>query len=217
MSMNTMKRLLTGLLAAVLLATPALAFSNYEFDSVEELIGPSEWAKSEIELAREAGIITEHTSINMRTDTTRFQFAELIVNMVEKVLGREIDPAPLGTFVDSDELAIRKAYAAGIVNGVGDNKVAPDTTTNREQIGAMIARAVKYIEAETGKTYAPAAPSLAKFTDKDQVSSWAVDGLGLLAANGIMGGVSATEVGPKVPCTIEQSILLVYRFYVKTL
>ena len=63
---------------------------------------------------------------------------------------------------------------------------------------------------------APAAPDLTRFTDRDEVSSWALDGVGLLAANGIMNGTGATTLSPKNPCTIEQSILLIYRLYVKT-
>ncbi len=178
--------------------------------------GPSDWAKEEIAAAEKAGIITPHTNSNFRTDINRFQFAELVVNMAEKVLGRSIAPAEEGTFTDCKEAAVLKAYAAGIVNGVGDGKFAPDTTTNREQISTMIARAIKYLEKETGKTFAPASPSIDKFTDKDQVSAWAVDGVGLLAANGIMNGTSEITLSPQNPCTIEQSILLIYRFYQKT-
>lgn len=209
------KKLFCTLLTAAMLLVPANAF-KYEVQDFKDLVGPSEWAKSEIELASEAGLLTAHTSINFRLDTTRFQFAELIVNMTEKVTGKAIAPAPASTFTDCGEEVVLKAYAAGIVNGMGDDLFAPETTTNREQIASMIARAVKYIETETGKNYAPAAPNLDKFTDKGEVSSWAVEGVGLLAANNIMGGTSATELSPKNPCTLEQSILLVYRLYAKT-
>ncbi len=178
---------------------------------------PSDWAKAEIAAAGNAGIITAHTNSDFRSNINRFQFAELVVNMAEKVIGTAITPADAGTFSDCKETAVLKAYAAGIVNGVGDGKFAPDTTTNREQIATMIARAIKYIEQETGTTYAPAAPNIDKFSDKDQVSAWAVDGVGLLAANGIMNGTSETTLSPQDPCTVEQSILLIYRFYQKTL
>lgn len=68
----------------------------------------------------------------MTRSITRFQFAELIVNLTEKVTGKEIVPAAASTFTDCTETAVLKAYAAGIVGGIGNNLFAPDTTTNRE-------------------------------------------------------------------------------------
>jgi hypothetical protein len=206
-----------------LLVSNAYAFTVTELDS-DEVFSPeliekekiSNWAKSEIELAREAGLITEHTSSYMTYEITRFQFAELIVNCVEKITGKEIVPAPATTFTDTTETAVLKAYAAGIVGGVGNNRFDPAAKSNREQIAAMIYRAAKYIQAETSQDLLPATTDLSKFTDKAHVSSWALEGVGALAANGVMSGNSATTLSPKSSCTIEQSILFVYRLYKKT-
>lgn len=222
--MNIVKKTFALVLCAALLCGNAFALKVTELDN-EEVFAPeiieaekmSDWAADELALARGAGLVTEHTGSYFTHDITRFQFAELTANLAEKVTGKTIAPASASTFTDCAEEAVLKAYAAGIINGVGEGKFDPDATTNREQIATMIARAVKYIEAETGKSYAPAAPSIEKFSDKGEVSAWAADGMGLLAANGIMNGVSATQLGPKNPCTIEQSVLLVYRFYTKTL
>lgn len=215
--------LLAFLLCAALLVTGASAFTIEELDpeeifsdAIKEQFAVSEWAKEEIKQAGRADLLTEHTSSNMTGSITRFQFAELIVNMAEKVTGKEITPAPAGTFTDCDETAALKAYAAGIVNGMGDDTFEPGTTTNREQIATMIARAVSYIEKETGKTCLTQPSGFEKFADKDEVSSWAAEPMGLLAANSIMNGTSDTTLSPKSPCTIEQSVLLVYRFYAKT-
>ena len=176
----------------------------------------SDWAKDEAMLADKAGLITEHTSSNMTYDITRFQFAELIVNLVEVVTGKEISPAPSNTFIDCSETAVLKAYAAGIVYGITATTFEPETKADREQIAVMISRAISYIERETGKSYLTAAASIERFSDKGSVSSWAEKHVGLLAANGIMNGTSATELGPQDSCTTEQSILLVYRFFGRT-
>lgn len=216
-----MKRIVPIILVlAMLLSTGASAFTFEELNP-EDIFTPevieqekvSDWARDEIELARQAGLITAHTADYMTHDTTRFQFAELIVNMVEKATGQSIEAAPAATFTDCTEIAVRKAQTAGIVTGVGNGRFAPDTTTNREQIAAMVARANAYIDAQTGSDLAPAAPDIEKFSDKEQVSAWAVDGVGKLVANGIMNGTSATTLSPKDSCTVEQSILLVYRVY----
>ena len=210
-------------LFCILLMGQAAAFT-FEKLNPEDIFTPeiieqekvSDWAKDEIELARAAGLITVHTNAYMTQNITRFQFAELVVNLTEKIAGREITPAADTTFTDSKETAVLKAYAAGIVDGVGNHQFAPGTTTNREQIAAMLYRAIIYIQTETDQQLAPKAADIAKFTDKAKVSAWAVQGVGTLAANGIMSGTSATTLSPKASCTIEQSILLVYRLYENT-
>lgn len=213
-------RLITLLLCACLLCGSAAAYTIIDVDEdlsfsqdLKEKEDVSDWAKAEIDAARAAGLITEHTNEYMKRATTRFQFAELIVNLTEKVTGKAITPAPAGTFTDCDELAVRKAYAAGIVNGMTADTFVPDATTNREQIATMIYRAIRYIADETGTDLAPKAADISAFSDKDTVSSWALEGVGRLASNGIMKGDSAITLSPKKSCTVEQSILLVYRVY----
>lgn len=220
-----MKKRITALLCALALcvglsATPAWAFTFTQLDPEEvfseELVESekvSEWAQNEIDQARQAGLITEHAQSYMTRSATRFQFAELAVNLAEKATGKTITAAPDSTFADCKEVAVLKACAAGIVSGVGDHKFDPEASTNREQIATMVARTIAYIDKETGSDLAPAAADIGKFSDKDRVSAWAVDGVGLLAANGIMNGTSATTLSPKDSCTVEQSILLLYRLY----
>lgn len=145
---------------------------------------------------------------------TREQFAQLIVNLTEKALGKELAQASSDTFSDTSSPAILKAYQAGIITGMGDGTFEPKTT-NREQIATMIYRAVQYMEKETGKTLTPAAGSVEAFQDKAQISDWAVEGVGKLAANAIMNGTSRSTASPKQSCTVEQSILLLYRLYQK--
>lgn len=217
---KTVIRLITLLLCACLLCGSAAAYTIIDVDEdlsfseeLKEKEAVSSWAKAEIDAARAAGLITEHTGEYITRATTRFQFAELIVNLTEKVTGETITPAPIGTFTDCDELAVRKAYAAGIVNGMTADTFAPDATTNREQIATMIYRAICYIEEKAGPAIVPNSADLTGFTDKDTVSSWALEGVGRLAANNIMRGDSATTLSPKKSCTVEQSILLIYRVF----
>ncbi|MGO5095312.1 S-layer homology domain-containing protein [Agathobaculum sp. LCP25S3_E8] len=218
-----MKKLICMLLSLCLFCAPALAIKGEVVDPNELPYipsegGPSNWAVSEIESAMQAGLVPVLTgSPKYQEAITREQFAELIVQSVEVMLDQDLEAAPANTFIDSSNPAVLKASQASIVNGVGENKFAPDVTTNREEIATMIARAVKYIEQNNGTDLAPKAASIAGFADQAQVSKWAVEGVGLLAANGIMNGTSATTLSPKESCTVEQSILLCYRLYVKFL
>ena len=210
---RTIKSFFLVAVACALMATNALAFTVVEGGDITEINAPHEWAKAEIELAREAGLLTEHTDNYFKEDITRFQFAELAVNLAEKATGKEITAAPADTFTDCTETAVLKAYAAGIVNGVGNGAFAPDQTTNREQIAAMLYRAVQYIEQNGGKSLDVKSADISKYTDNAQVSSWAKDAVGALAANGVMKGTSDTTLSPQASCTVEQSVLLVYRLY----
>lgn len=177
---------------------------------------PSSWAKAEVEAAKAAGLVPALTgNPGYQTSITRQQFAELVVTLVEQATGKTLEAAPAGTFSDCTNLAVRKASAAGIVNGMGDGLFAPNQTTNREQIATMVNRAIQYIKAETGTDLTPVKGSISKFADKSSVSSWAVEGVGALAANGIMNGTSSTQLSPKATCTVEQSILLSFRTFEK--
>ena len=175
--------------------------------------GPSDWAKEEIEKAKLAGLITDNTSLSFQKNINRGQFAELIVNMVEKTVNKELSPANPNTFTDTTEISILKAYNSGIVSGVSETKYAPKSEITREQIATMIYRAITYIEKEKGKTYTVKNNSIQSYTDKNSVSSWAKQGVGILANNNIMAGTSKTTISPKSSATIEQSILLIYRLF----
>ena len=208
MMKQTGKILLAVCAVCALLSANALAFTVVEGGDLTEINAPHEWAKAEIEQAREAGLLTEHTDDCFKEDITRFQFAELIVNLAEKATGKTIEPAPDTTFTDCSEAAVLKAYAAGIVSGVGDQQFAPDQTTNREQIATMIYRAVTYIEQQSGKTFAEKNADLSAYTDRDSVSDWAAEGVGVLANNVIMKGTSDTTLSPADPCSVEQLVLM---------
>ena len=203
---------------------PAMAIKNVTQYEPEDILSEeqiereqvSDWAKEEFDIANFLGLVPPLTDQPAFTgNITREQFAELIVNMVEKVLGKGLDAAPTGTFTDSSNTAVLKAYEAGIITGVGEGKFAPKNTTNREQIATMIYRATQYLAEQIGENLTPNAGSIEGFTDKASISIWAAEGVGKLAANDIMKGTSATTASPKNTCTVEQSILLIYRVYQK--
>lgn len=211
---NLNKILLLTLIITLISSTFAFA-NGYDFEIMDasEINGPSNWAKPEIDKAEEAGLLTANTDNYFKEDITRTQFAELVVNMVEKATGKEIAPAPASTFIDTTDTIILKAYSAGIVSGISQNEFAPSSYITREQIATMLYRAINFVEKEKGQEYTTKNNSLEGYTDKNSVSSWAKEGVGVLANNNIMAGTSKTTLSPKSSATIEQSILLVYRLY----
>ena len=71
----------------------------------------------------------------------------------------------------------------------------------------MLCRAMALVEPGWGENV----PLPTGYTDLDQVSDWAREGLSALLARGMMQGVSETRISPKTFCTTEQAILLVWR------
>lgn len=218
-----MKKFFVVFVAAfMLLSTSAMAFTMTEVPA-EDIFTPeliekekvSDWAADEIELARQSGLLTEHTSDYMTKTITRFQFAELAANFAEKATGKPLSAASDTTFTDTKEQAVLKSYQAGIVQGVGDGKFDPDASLTREQLATMLWRAISYVQTETGKTAVTSGGSLSGYTDASKVSGWAKDAVAALAQNGIMKGTSGTTLSPAESCTVEQSVLLVYRTFQK--
>ncbi len=225
MNMNLRKTLfafLSTLILTFTLSSSVFAFT-YETYNLSELVEPgselaqkmevSSWAKAEIDSARENGLLTENTSVYFTKDITRAQFAELIVNMVEKTLDVKLAEADKKTFTDTSDSSILKAYEAGIVNGTSATTFEPNALITREQMASMLYRAISYIETEKGKVYLTQNSDISAYKDANKVSSWAKESVGVLANNEIMKGTSAITLSPKGNATIEQSIILVNRIY----
>ncbi len=166
----------------------------------------SDWAAEEVKAAAEAGYVTPSCAHYQTYSITREQFAELAVNYVEKKTGKPIKAAPLDTFTDTDNETILKAYAAGIVQGMGDGTFGPGRPLSREQLATMLWRAMEKV----GVT-AEASAELGSYIDSDKVSDWARDSVSALAGLKVMEGTGANELSPKNSCTVEQAILLVFR------
>lgn len=215
-----MKKRIIGVLLSLALSLsllpPALAMHIEVYDPATLPILPPEssgWAVSELEEARNAGLIVDGLGWDYTLDVTRSQFARLAVQLAEVSTGRTLDSAAEDTFPDCAEEWVLKAAAAGIVNGLGDGTFGPDALITREQIAAMLCRAAEYIEENTGKTILAAPAGLAAYTDAGSVAAWAADSVDALSATGVMKGTSATTLSPQGNTSIEQAVLLCLRIY----
>ena len=177
------------------------------------------WAKDEIMAAQNAGLIPPLTgNPSYKANISREQFAELVVRAVEVILNKEAPAAAADKFTDTSNEEILKAYQMGIIAGRGNGIFDPNSNANRQEIATMISRAIFYIQGDTGVNLAPVQGSVDSFADKDQIDRWARGGVGMLAANNIMAGkldntTGKTYASPKANCTVQESILLLYRLY----
>lgn len=167
----------------------------------------SAWSTGELSEAKQAGFVTPECEKYPQFPITRRQFASLVVNWLEKTTGEEIIPAKENTFADTDETAVLKAYAAGIVQGTGNGNFCLGGLLTREQMAVMLWRAMEKAGISKDFPYA----DLNEYVDGEQVSDWARAGLSALSAMEIFRGSGENRLDPHGTCTVEQSILLVWR------
>ena len=213
-----LKKLICLLLVVSMLTVPAFALKGQvanpdDLPYIPTDGSPSTWAVPEIEAAAAAGLIPSLTGKpGYQDDITREQFAELAARLVQVCTGAEA-VAPASSFLDCDNESVLFAADCGIVAGVGGGRFDPDSKATREEIAAMVARAIAYLEKDRGVDVTPKPASIASFADRGSVSDWAAESMGILAANGILLGTSDTTLSPQEQCTVEQSILLCCRVY----
>lgn len=95
---------------------------------------------------------------------------------------------------------IEKLYKEKIINGVGDNRFAPDETITREEMSKVILEAieVKLVSEEVDAK------------DWNKVSSWAKDYIATMYSEGIMLG-DGDNIRPKDFLTREEALLILHR------
>jgi hypothetical protein len=170
---------------------------------------PSAWAKADIDKAKANGLTTERVLKDYQKAITREEFCELTVNLYEKLSGKTAEPAASNSFVDTDNIAVLKAYKLGIVNGTGNGEFSPDKLLNREQMAKMFFSTLQLEYKNIGD-----AEEELSFTDKDKISIWAKQAVNYMFKEKIILG-SNNQFNPQQEASREQAIALVYRVFEK--
>lgn len=171
----------------------------------------SPWAQREVEQARALGLDGAVLDEDLTGPVTRAQFAALAVNLVEQAAGTALPAAPEGTFSDCDGLAVRQAALAGIVNGVGGGRFLPDGPLTRQELAAILCRALDCVGQARGEDLLAAQADLSGYADWGELAPWAREESARLTAAGILRGTGADTLSPEAVCTQEQALLLVLR------
>ncbi len=167
----------------------------------------SDWAKKEVAAAATMGLIPSRCAGYYTFEITRSQMAALLVQYCELVQGHELLLPTEHPFTDTSDTYIEKAYAEGIVQGLGDGIFAPDKVVTREQLATMLYRTITKINPGWADTVL--VPD--GYEDFDTISDWAKEAVSALIGKKVINGVSATRISPKSYCSTEQAIALVYR------
>lgn len=146
-----------------------------------------------------------------RTDRNGNSFADknddktYIYNNNREIL---LDVTPFLDVNENKDLSfIERAYHLGIVNGVSETEFNPDGEITRQEAAAMLMRVYKnYAEAEkiSGEV---------KFSDDEEIASWAKEDVYSINSLGIMQGVGANSFAPLDGYTVEQAIITFWRLY----
>lgn len=103
--------------------------------------------------------------------------------------------------------AVQWAFANGIVNGYNETTFAPDQALTREQMAAIFFRFANY----RGMSVT-ARDAMSAYTDRGQISGYALDAMGWCVAKGLINGISAELLSPNGTATRAQLAAVLQRF-----
>lgn len=170
------------------------------------------WAQADVEEMAGRRIVEGITDASFAPDApvTRAEFAA----MLARSLGLA-DTAEQSLFADvpADGWyagAVAAASKAGLIDGYGDGTFRPKERITREQMAAMIARALRFA-GKAPQADAAAGDALARFADGASVPGWAREAANELLAAGLMQGKSDTTFAPETDATRAESAVLLKR------
>ncbi|WP_282940703.1 S-layer homology domain-containing protein [Paenibacillus sp. RC67] len=175
------------------------------------------WAQSYIDLLANKLVIdgVTDTSFEPERNITRAEFAALVV----RALGLDQNTgASSFTDVSSTDWfssVVATAVKAKIIDGYEDNTFRPNQPINREELAAMVVRALAYAGAKPDVSSDRQAELLAKFNDANQIV-WAKQELAVAIEAGIVDGMTDTTIAPTKQATRAQSAAMLKRLLTKS-
>lgn len=168
----------------------------------------SNWAKEELNEAREKGLIPDSfAKLDFTKPITRKEFAAVAVKLYEAITGVQAEASTTNPFTDTDDEYVLKAYALGITNGTSETTFTPDAEITREQMATMIARALDKAEISVSVDL----DSVAKFDDDSELHEWGRNAVYFMAENGIIKGIGENVFGGLRNATVEQALVISLR------
>ena len=169
---------------------------------------PSDWAMMDVEAAAELGILPEELDCNYQTAITREEFCSLIAGYIEAgagsleqfcdMFGADADIS----FSDTSDPTTMSIAALGIVNGYPDGTFRPQDRIIRQDAAIMLKRLAQVMLVDSS---GPART----FTDRAQISPYAVPGVDFVSGLGIMNGNADGSFSPRADITREQAVITI--------
>ncbi|MCR8635711.1 S-layer homology domain-containing protein [Paenibacillus radicis (ex Xue et al. 2023)] len=181
----------------------AIVESNKSFNDLN-----GHWAKEDVQILVSKLLVNGRTETTFvpQGDITRAEFATLLV----KGLGLTEDKSSKFKDVSaSDWYAgfVGAASKAGLVDGLSADTFAPNANITREQMAALISRAINLV----GKQKAVDAKKVDVFKDQAAISAWAKESIAQTIDAKIMNGKSADMFDPSANSTRAESAVVLKR------
>lgn len=174
---------------------------------------PSAWAQKSVDAARAAGIVPAQVNSAFDTAITREDFCSLaaaVYRAWEKKDALTAYTSSSVSFSDTDNADVLLCASAGVVNGVGNGKFAPDKNITRQEAASMLYR-LAALNKNTKDDEATSLPHI--FADSANIQSWAWKNVDWVYRQGIMNGMGENTFAPDGEYTREQSIVTALRLY----
>ena len=209
-----MKKLLMSLFALLLLlelSVPALAVQKSE---------PSVWARDEIQQAVTLGFVPDNLQCDYQSDITRAEFVYLALDFLPLQYNYDSEDDlfsayslrngvganyKTGVFNDTDDAAIERAYALGIISGRGDGSFDPNGKITRQEAAVVLLNTFKAYAQEAYSKYV-SAPAPSGFADAAEIADWASASVDMVSSWRVMNGTGNERFSPLESYTREQAI-----------
>lgn len=154
------------------------------------------WARETVEYVYVKGWMNGESDTDFCPDESLSR--AMFVTILGRMAGIEQDTYPGSSFSDVQTGQWYSSYVAwavqaGITDGTGNGKFSPADAVTREEMAAMIARYVNNADLSLTETD----HSVAFFTDQEDISSWAIEGVELMRQTGILTGYEDGSFQPQ--------------------
>ncbi|MDR6553100.1 Ig-like domain-containing protein [Paenibacillus qinlingensis] len=166
------------------------------------------WAKADVELLANKWIVNGITDklFAPEAQVTRAEFAAMLVRslgLAEKKSNAFRDVQPGDWFAG----AVSTAYLAGLINGYEDGTFKPIANITREQMVAMMMRAMKV----GGKEIQAGNSVIDRFADRSIIGDWSKTAVAQALTAGLIQGMTDKVFAPTEPATRAQAATMLKR------
>jgi hypothetical protein len=175
------------------------------------------WAEDIIRQMVAGGIVKGYPDGTFKPESsvTRAEFTAMLVNTLGVT---EIGRLPFNDVPDNSWYypSVAKTYTAGLVKGVSANGFAPQVQITRQEMAAMMVRALGRLDQPVEVGAGEAAQILHAFSDRQEIASWAANDLAAAVKAGLVAGRGDGQVAPAASATRAESIVMIKRMLQKT-
>jgi N-acetylmuramoyl-L-alanine amidase len=177
------------------------------------------WAKSYVSTLANKLVVegVSDTQFEPERSITRAEFAALVVRSIG--LNRESAANGSGSFKDVSSTAwyaqvVAAAAKAGIVEGYEDGSFRPNAEITREELAAMVVRAMNYTGSNPQVSTARKMELLNRYSDSSSIV-WGHSELAAAIDSGIIQGMTDSTLSPRSDATRAQSTTMLFRMLQK--